>query len=326
MLDYSLIIDDFAAKNSIMRDIASNRVSHAYLFLSQDENLLNFFCEYVCKLLISQNDAINKEKNSLRITKHIHPDVKFFGEDKAIDAKNASQIVEEADFSPFESDKKIFVILNAGEMNEASQNKILKTIEEPPENTYFLLAATSKSKILPTILSRVKELELDKISYNQMVQLLENSNISNSDAQIFASCSNGNATFAEKIAQDNGFVNFYKNIVTMFFSLDGSKDVLKFSAIFADKKIDKNEFFDISTSLLRDMLCVYAKTENLVINKSVLANLRAISQKMNYDAIIILLDCSKKCKEMLKFNVSGVAVVDEFLYKLAEVKVKCRRL
>lgn len=326
MLDYSLVIDEFAAKRSIMRDITTNRVSHAYLFLSQDENLLNFFCEYVCKLLINQNDNENAEKNSLRITKHIHPDVKIFGEEKAIDTKIASQIVEEADFSPFESDKKVFVILNAGEMNEASQNKILKTIEEPPQNTYFLLAATGKSKILPTILSRVKELELDKIGFAQMVKLLENSNINSDNAQIFASCSNGNATFAEKIAHDSGFVEFYKNIVSMLFSVDGSKDVLRFSAIFTDKKIDKNEFFDICTTLLRDILCVYAKTENLIINKSVLANLRAISQKLNNDAIINLLNFCTKCKEMLKFNVSGTAVVDEFLYKLAEVKVKCRRL
>jgi len=326
MLNYLVAINNSSALATVMRDISLHRVSHAYLFLSQDENYLKCFCEYVCKLLINQNHKENEEKNNLRIEKHIHPDVKIFGEEKAIDAKIASQIVEESDYSPFEADKKIFVILNAGEMNEASQNKILKTIEEPPANTFFILAATSKSKILQTILSRVKEVELEKISYQQIAQMLEESNISKQNAQIVSSCSYGNATFAEKIAHDDGFVEFYKNILSMLVSLDGSKDVLKFSVIFSDKKVDKNEFFNICTTLLRDVLFVSEQAEELVINKTAVESLKLVAKKLNAESVILLIEFCNKCKEMLQFNVNGTAVIDEFLYKLAEVKVKCRRL
>ena len=56
-------------------------------------------------------------------------------------------------------------------MNESSQNKILKTIEEPPENTYFILAGNSNSKLLPTILSRVKQIELDEIKSEDICKL-----------------------------------------------------------------------------------------------------------------------------------------------------------
>ena len=150
MLNYSKAIEKSRAKDILNRDLESVRLSHAYLFLSQDENYLKCLCEYVCKLLINNNESENIEKNNLRIEKQIHPDVKFFGLEKAIDVKIATDIVESAEYSPFESDKKIIVIFNVGDMNDASQNKILKTIEEPPKNTYFILAASGKTKILQT--------------------------------------------------------------------------------------------------------------------------------------------------------------------------------
>ena len=52
--------------------------------------------------------------------------MKWFGLDKVINADLADEIVEQAVYSPFESDKKVFVLWNVGQMNETSQNKILK--------------------------------------------------------------------------------------------------------------------------------------------------------------------------------------------------------
>ena len=157
MLDFNELIFSSNAYNIVSLDASLGRVSHAYLFLNKDENYLYKFCENIAKLLININDKENQDKNNLRIEKHIHPDVKIFGLDKAIDAATASKIVDDSNYSPFESDKKVFMIFNANQMNETAQNKILKTIEEPPRNTFFILSASSANKLLPTIISRVKQ-------------------------------------------------------------------------------------------------------------------------------------------------------------------------
>lgn len=326
MLNYYKVIENSSALNILKRDLDSNRLSHAYLFISQDENYLKSFCEYVCKLLINQKEQEKQTINSVRIDKHIHPDVKIFGDEKAIDVKVATELVEESDYSPFEADKKIFVILNAQDMNDASQNKILKTIEEPPRNTYFILTATRKNGILPTILSRVKEIELEEISFDLLTEMLQETGINLTDAEIISSCSSGNATFAEKIALSQGFIDFYKNIVSMFVNLDGSKDVIKYSVMFNDKKVDKNEFFDISAMLIRDAIFIHSKNENLIINKNVIEKLSIIAKKLNINSLLELNEMCNRCKQMLAFNVNSTAVIDEFLYKIAEVKVRCRRL
>ena len=73
-----------------------------------------------------------------------------------------------------------------------AQNSLLKTLEEPPKNIIFIIISTSKSAILPTIISRVnllykkkdsikKEINLDlkNLSLKQMYNFLdENKNIS----------------------------------------------------------------------------------------------------------------------------------------------------
>ena len=152
MLNYDKLIFSSSAYNILSLDCKSKRLSHAYLFVSKDENLLKRFSECVAKLFINLESKGNEEKNNLRIDRGVHPDVKFFGLDKTINTDTAKDIVEQASYSPFESDKKVFVLWNVGLMNEASQNKILKTIEEPPENTFFVFAATITLKLLTTIM------------------------------------------------------------------------------------------------------------------------------------------------------------------------------
>lgn len=326
MLDYTQIINSSKAYKMIEQDMQSSRLSHAYLFVSSDDNYLFSFVNKVCKLLINQFEDLNIEKNNLRIDKKIHPDVKFFGEEKNIDSATTSDIIELADLSPFESDKKVFVLLNVHNMNESSQNKILKTIEEPPKNTYFILTCKNTTKLLQTILSRVKTIELDEISNNQIVELLINQGVNKQKAEICSASSNSNAMFAEKLATDDGFVDFFSNVVSCFFEINGSRDVLKYSNIFTAKNIDKEEFFNIALVICRDLLMILAKKQDFVANKSQIAKLSVIASMLNFDAVTILISTIIKEKEKLNFNVNQTAIIDDFLFKIAEVKVKCRRL
>ena len=52
---------------------------------------------------------------------------------------------------------KIVIFENADRMGAASRNALLKTLEEPPKGTYFILVSTRRGRIMPTILSRVRQ-------------------------------------------------------------------------------------------------------------------------------------------------------------------------
>lgn len=76
--------------------------------------------------------------------------VPFFREDFLIDDARAA--IREA-YIAEENIKTI--ILAAKSFNEASQNALLKVLEEPPRNIEFIIIAESKSSLLPTVCSRL---------------------------------------------------------------------------------------------------------------------------------------------------------------------------
>lgn len=328
MLDYKNVINDSKAKKIVDLDISENRISHAYLFVSQDDNYVYNFLKEISINLINMNETKYNEKNLMRINNHTFPDVHFYGQDKnnPINVEIVSEILENAQVCPFEADKKIYVLLNVQNMNETSQNKILKLIEEPPRNTYFLLGATGISRILPTIISRVKQINLTDISSDKITQMLEAKGISKANAEIFSNCSNGNSTFAEKLAMSDDFIDFFEKVVSCYFDIKGSRDVLKYSSIFTAKNVDKNEFFDIAILIARDLSMIIVGKTELVVCKNVLPKLKVIAASLNLSSTGTLISTCMQAKKDLAFYANPTAVVDKFLFKLAEVKIKCRRL
>ena len=328
MLNYESVIESTNAYNIIDRDICSSRISHAYLFESLDENFLYKFAEFCAKRFININESENIQKNNLRIEKNIFPDVKFYGKDKNdnIDVAKISEIIDQSQVSPFEADKKIFVLLNIQNMNEASQNKLLKTIEEPPENTYYFLCTKQSSKLLPTILSRVKLIKLDELKSSRISEMLVDIGILRQNAEIYANCASGNAMFAEKLSSDENFIEFFNKIVSCFFNINKSRDVLEFSNYFTAKNIDKEEFFDISLIIARDLSFVITKNYDLVICKNILEKLKITAVSFNLEAVTELIDLCLKLKRELLMNVNSTAVIDSYLFKIVEVKIRCKKL
>ena len=92
-----------------------------------------------------------------KIEKEVHPDVFFIqpgGASSTIGIDQVREIINKANLKPYEARSKVFIIKGAHSMNEASANAFLKTLEEPPENTVFILISRSKDLLLPTIVSR----------------------------------------------------------------------------------------------------------------------------------------------------------------------------
>ncbi len=61
------------------------------------------------------------------------------------------------------SHRKVIIIDDSDKMNHASQNAFLKSLEEPPGNTHFILTSHKPSKLLPTIVSRVQTVAVESV-------------------------------------------------------------------------------------------------------------------------------------------------------------------
>jgi len=68
---------------------------------------------------------------------------------------------------------RFVVIEHAERLASDSQNMILKTVEEPPENTMIILTVESKSSLLPTLLSRLTQISIGSIDAKKLKKNLE---------------------------------------------------------------------------------------------------------------------------------------------------------
>jgi len=84
-----------------------------------------------------------------------HPDINFYEPDtKVFKLEMVHEIQEKASTTPFELDKKFFILKHVDKMNKESANACLKIFEDCPKNTYFILLSENLNLVLKTISSR----------------------------------------------------------------------------------------------------------------------------------------------------------------------------
>jgi DNA polymerase-3 subunit delta' len=109
-----------------------------------------------------------------------------------ISADECSEIIKKLSFKSFESAYKVLVLWMPEYLGKEG-NKLLKLIEEPPDNTIFLLVAASEENILPTILSRCQFIKVPRLTKVEIEQaLISKGKIEPEKAGQIASMSDGN--------------------------------------------------------------------------------------------------------------------------------------
>ncbi|MDX9800685.1 MAG: hypothetical protein RBT69_05035 [Spirochaetia bacterium] len=130
-----------------------------------EQMLTDFDPEYVKVENIKDSD-MKKADTILEHCKTIVKDYNFSG----IPVDQIRKAVYWLRFSGYSS-KKVIIVENAENMNDSSKNALLKILEEPPENTFFILLTSRPGEIIPTIKSRLRKYELSgrTIAENKIV-------------------------------------------------------------------------------------------------------------------------------------------------------------
>lgn len=150
--------------------------SHAYLLVMDDKRNLRDTMLTFAKALYGVANPYEEEEiiKAERIQNGTFSDCRCFPEEnKKFMVEDAELLTEESYLMPIESDKKVFIVTDFAEANVASQNKLLKLLEEPPFGVVFLLGASNVFSILPTVLSRVVKLEIAPFSETQVASALK---------------------------------------------------------------------------------------------------------------------------------------------------------
>jgi DNA polymerase-3 subunit delta' len=119
--------------------------------------------------------------------------------------KESSEIMRKLSLKSFADGYKVMVIWQPEKMNITSANRLLKLLEEPPVKTLFLLVSDSPEQLLSTILSRVQEVRLSRLSEQVLVEALQKDYpwLDSQDAVDVAHTANGSYLMALRMMNES---------------------------------------------------------------------------------------------------------------------------
>jgi len=186
-------------------------------------------------------------------------------------ASEASEIIKKLSLKTFESDFKIMVIWLPEKMHQATANKLLKMIEEPPEKTLFLLVSEEPDKVIPTILSRCQLVKVPSFSSRDIEKYLTGRfNISVDKAADISRVSNGNITRAIELCEneDSSLANLdrFKSLMRFAWKRDIISIISWAEDISTTGREAQKNFISFSMRILREnlMLSLDQLKNNLV--------------------------------------------------------------
>lgn len=132
--------------------------------------------------------------------------------------RESSEILRKLSLMSFGEGYKTMIIWLPEKMNETCANKLLKILEEPPEQTLFVLVSDEPQRLLPTILSRVQKVEVPRLTEDEIAYALrERAEMSAEAAFDFAHMSGGSFLKARKVAandqQNQLFLQMFQQVM-----------------------------------------------------------------------------------------------------------------
>jgi len=108
-----------------------------------------------------------------KISNGNHPDVHIISKEiraaaegkrlRDLTIEQVRPILSELAFRPYEGRRRVILIDNAHDLNAAAQNVLLKSLEEPPPDTTFVLITDQPRRLLPTVISRCRSIRFGPI-------------------------------------------------------------------------------------------------------------------------------------------------------------------
>lgn len=111
--------------------------------------------------------------------------------------------------------RRVVIIDAADEMNPSVANSILKVLEEPPKNTFFLLVSHQPSRLLPTIRSRCRLLRCAFLGADDVANALSQAEVQTDGSEALAALSGGSVGEAIRLTNLDGLA-IYADLISLF--------------------------------------------------------------------------------------------------------------
>jgi len=246
---FSQIIGQDQAIAILRQAVAQERLAGTYLFIGPNHVGKASTASALAQAIncIGQradlSDGCGECYSCLAIAASTHPDVRtaapsgpsrtlripqFWPRDGVREHPADRAMLRDLHFAPVRAKKRVFIIEDAGALNDDTANSLLKVLEEPPPYALFVLTATSEASVLPTISSRSQTVRFRRTPLPAIEQALQAKfGLDTVHARFLSAFSEGQIGAALTLAAQPGLLDARQAVLDVASDLTGGSPLIQ---------------------------------------------------------------------------------------------------
>jgi DNA polymerase-3 subunit delta' len=299
-MDYGDIIENTRA----FKLLTGGGLSHAYMLTGADPLALEILAERFAL-------TVSRKSDILRVPA-------AFGARVTVEEINA--LVSYCLLMPFDSERKVYIVYGADNMTDQAQNKLLKTLEEPPKTVVIILCAADEHRILRTVRSRCRAVNCLPIEEKVIFERLIAGGVPADKAEFAAGYAGGSLFETERLLNDPAYGDAAEAVRDVFFDLKKGADILRHAARLSAFKDKGTAVLNFMLYRTRDILAALSGRGDLVFTKRGANDIMALKDGFTAEACLSIIERINTAYKRLYYNCNYQAVVDELLFGFAEAR------
>lgn len=327
-MNFNSIIGQSVLIGSLKRAVQQDMVANGYIFCGPKGSGKRLAAAVFARALNCRSQEHNRPCGDCTSCRKFdsgnHPNLEIIKPSGAsIKIKQIREVISHVAKKPYESGYKVVIIEEADKMTQDAQDAFLKTLEEPPANTIFILLVQNHNSLLSTVVSRCQVFYMRKVPTQQIESYLTENYKYDRDQIVFAAVSaNGIIGRAIDILNNKELQGTRRHYVSLVSKLAESSytDMSAAAGELLESKESVENFLDFLLSWYRDLLiCRQGCDRQILINSDNADIIEGQSQRLDENRLHRIIDVIKRTINYVNHNVGTKNSIDSMLLNIMEV-------
>ncbi|HIR06649.1 MAG TPA: DNA polymerase III subunit delta' [Candidatus Pullichristensenella stercoripullorum] len=297
----------------LLRSARAGRLVHAYLFCGARGCGKTTLARLLAQALFCGAGEAERPCGHCPACKRFlsgnHPDARTVApKGRSIGVDDVRELIDYLSRRPYEGGWHVAILERAEKMTPSAQNALLKTLENPPEDTVFFLLTETPGALLSTVRSRARLVRVSPLTREACAEALVRRGVEAKRAARLAGLAHGSVGRALELGSDAGFEALLARSLTSLAALKDPASVAEAAAPFYEERERQEDLLEIFEIIGRDRMALENGVAPEALTGEELENVRVDGRKLLLSVLA--------ARRMLSANVAWPNALDALYLSL----------